>query len=112
MSCNVWGVAAPPGEEAWGAGVAGGRGGSAPRYNSDMSTADLASRISVDPAICGGRPCIRGHRIWVSLILDRLAAGETVDDLIADYPGIDRDDVLACIAYGADMSRTETREAR
>jgi len=63
------------------------------------------SRISINPDICFGKPCISGHRIWVSLILDRLATGETIDELLQDYPGIDKEDILACIAYGAEMSR-------
>ena len=65
----------------------------------------LLARISVDPSVCFGKPCIRGHRIWVSLILDLLAAGETIDQVLLDYPGLTHQDVLACIAYGAEMSR-------
>lgn len=67
--------------------------------------ADLLSRISIDPNICFGKPCIRGHRIWVSLILDFLANGVTIEYLLEEYPGIEREDILACIAYGAEMSR-------
>jgi uncharacterized protein (DUF433 family) len=70
-----------------------------------MPNADLLSRISIDPNICFGKPCIRGHRIWVSMILDLLVAGETIETILEEYPGIERDDVLACIAYGAEMSR-------
>lgn len=70
-----------------------------------MSDDDLLSRISSDPNICFGKPCIRGHRIWVSMILDLLAAGETIGTILEEYPGIEREDVLACIAYGAEMSR-------
>jgi uncharacterized protein (DUF433 family) len=70
-----------------------------------MTKKELLSRISIDPNICFGKPCIRGHRIWVSLILDHLAAGRTFDEILGDYPGLDRDDILACIAYGAEMSR-------
>ena len=66
---------------------------------------EFLSRISVRPDICFGKPCISGHRIWVSLILDRLAAGETIDELLQDYSGIEKEDILACIAYGAEMSR-------
>jgi len=65
----------------------------------------LLQRISIDPSICFGKPCIRGHRIWVSLILDLLAQGETVEDILRDYPGLEPDDIRACIAYGAEMSR-------
>jgi uncharacterized protein (DUF433 family) len=66
---------------------------------------ETLSRISIRPDVCFGKPCIRGHRIWVSLILDRLATGETIDELLQDYPGIEKEDILACIAYGAEMSR-------
>ena len=54
---------------------------------------------------CFGKPCIRGHRIWVSLILDLLAAGTTIEEILDQYPGLTREDVLACIAYGSEMSR-------
>ncbi|MCY3845034.1 MAG: DUF433 domain-containing protein [Acidobacteria bacterium] len=70
-----------------------------------MDRRELLSRISIDPDICFGKPCIRGHRIWVSLVLDLLASGWTVEQLLDEYPGIERADVLACIAYGAEMSR-------
>ena len=66
---------------------------------------DFLSRISIRPDVCFGKPCISGHRIWVSLILDRLAARETIDELLQDYSGIEKEDILACIAYGAEMSR-------
>ncbi|MGI8741334.1 MAG: DUF433 domain-containing protein [Bryobacteraceae bacterium] len=65
----------------------------------------LLERISVDPNICFGKPCIRGTRIWVSLMLDFLAAGETIEQILDDYPQPQREDVLAAIAYGAEMSR-------
>ena len=70
-----------------------------------MTREELLSRISIDPAVCFGKPCIRGHRIWVSLILDFLASGSSVEEILEDYPGLERADVLACIAYGAEMSR-------
>jgi uncharacterized protein (DUF433 family) len=62
-------------------------------------------RISIDPAVCGGRPCIKGTRIWVSLILDMLAGGMPESELLAEYPQLTHDDVLAAIAYGAEASR-------
>ena len=65
----------------------------------------LLSRISVDPNICFGKPCIRDTRIWVSLILDLLASGETQEIILAEYPQLRRDDLLAALAYGAAMSR-------
>jgi len=46
-----------------------------------MTHEELLQRISIDPAICGGKPCIRGHRIWVSLIVDFLASGMSVEDI-------------------------------
>ncbi len=65
----------------------------------------LLQRISVNPNICFGKPCIKGTRIWVSLILDLLAAGETIESVIENYPQLTREDILACIAYGSEMSR-------
>ncbi len=65
----------------------------------------LLQRISVDPNICFGKPCIRGTRIWVSLILDFLSNGATIEELLEEYPQLKKEDVLAAIAYGAEMSR-------
>jgi uncharacterized protein (DUF433 family) len=65
----------------------------------------LLARISVDPNICFGKPCIRGTRIWVSLVLDMLASGLSTEEILADYPHLTREDILATIAYGAEMSR-------
>jgi uncharacterized protein (DUF433 family) len=65
----------------------------------------LLDRISIDPEVCGGKPCIKGTRLWVSLILDFLADGMAEAELLADYPQITHADVLAAIAYGAEMSR-------
>lgn len=70
-----------------------------------MTREELLSRISINPNICFGKPCIRGHRIWVSLILDLLASGMSMQDVLQDYPQLETSDILACIAYGADMSR-------
>lgn len=65
----------------------------------------LVQRISIDPQVCFGKPCIRGTRIWVSLILDWLAAGASEEEIIADYPQLTHDDLRAAIAYGAEMAR-------
>jgi uncharacterized protein (DUF433 family) len=67
--------------------------------------ANLLERISINPAICGGKPCIKGTRIWVSLILDLLASGMTDGELRDEYPQLTYDDILAAIAYGAEASR-------
>jgi uncharacterized protein (DUF433 family) len=66
---------------------------------------DLLRRISIDPNICFGKPCIKGHRIWVSLVLDLLASGWSFDQILENYPGIEEADIRACIACGAEMSR-------
>ena len=65
----------------------------------------LLQRIRIDPNICFGKPCIRGTRIWVSLILDQLAAGATPEDVLSNYPHLTREDILAAIAYGAEAAR-------
>lgn len=70
-----------------------------------MTREELLARISIDPKVCFGKPCIRGHRIWVSLILDFLAGGMTVPDVLKEYPQLTEGDVLACLAYGAEMAR-------
>ena len=70
-----------------------------------MTRQELLSRISIDPAICFGKPCIKGHRIWVSLILDLLAGGASMEDVLEAYPGLEENDIRACIAYGAEMAR-------
>jgi uncharacterized protein (DUF433 family) len=62
-------------------------------------------RIQIDARICHGKPCIKGTRIFISLVLDLLASGESVEAILAEYPQITREDVLACIAYGAEMTR-------
>jgi uncharacterized protein (DUF433 family) len=65
----------------------------------------LLERISIDPNVCFGKPCIRGTRIWVSLILDFLANGMSMEELLAEYPQLEMDDIRAAIAYGAEMAR-------
>ncbi|MCL6614146.1 MAG: DUF433 domain-containing protein [Firmicutes bacterium] len=65
----------------------------------------LLQRITVDPNICFGKPCINGTRIWVSLILDFLADGMTPQEIIAEYPELTVEDIRAAIAYGAEMAR-------
>jgi uncharacterized protein (DUF433 family) len=62
-------------------------------------------RIVIDPRICGGKPCIKGTRIWVSLVLDFLADGLPEAELLVEYRQLTHDDVLAAIAYGAEMTR-------
>jgi uncharacterized protein (DUF433 family) len=65
----------------------------------------LLKRISIDPRTCGGKPCIKGTRIWVSLILDFLSEDMAEAELLDQYPGLTHEDVLAAIAYGAEAAR-------
>jgi uncharacterized protein (DUF433 family) len=66
---------------------------------------DWKSRISIDPNVCHGRPCIKGTRIWVSLILDNLAAGSSLEEILRAYPSLSREDVQAALAFAAEMSK-------
>ncbi len=65
----------------------------------------LLQRISIDPGVCFGKPCIRGTRIWVSPILDFLANGMSIEEILREYPQLTEEDVRAAIAYGAEMAR-------
>ncbi|MCS7299976.1 MAG: DUF433 domain-containing protein [Fimbriimonadales bacterium] len=64
-------------------------------------------RISIDPDICHGKPCIRGTRIMVSVILDNLADGLSPEEIVAEYPSLRREDILAAIRYAATLVREE-----
>jgi uncharacterized protein (DUF433 family) len=70
-----------------------------------MKSHPLLERISIDPRVCFGKPTVRGTRIWVSLILDLLAGGMTMGELLEEYPQLTTEDIRAAIAYGAEMSR-------
>lgn len=65
----------------------------------------LFQRISIDPNICFGKPCIKGTRIWVSLIFDFLASGKSIEEILIEYPQLTKEDVRAALAYGAEMTR-------
>ena len=73
-----------------------------------MTHEELLKRIAIDSAVCGGRPCIRGHRIWVSLILDFLASGMSNEEILMGYPQLTLADIRACLAYGSEMTRERT----
>ena len=66
---------------------------------------DWKEYIKVDPAIAHGQACVNGTRILVSVVLDNLAAGASVDDLLESYPSLSRDAIQASLAYAADLSR-------
>lgn len=62
-------------------------------------------RITVDPDICHGKPCVRGTRIMVSVVLDNLAAGVGAEELLASYPSLTREDIQAAMRYAAELAR-------
>jgi uncharacterized protein (DUF433 family) len=62
---------------------------------------ELSERITIDPGVCGGRPCIRGLRIRVTDILDMLAGGATRAEILADYPYLEDEDITAALEYAA-----------
>lgn len=62
---------------------------------------ELLARITTDPAVCGGRPCIRGMRVRVRDVLDLLEAGLSFDEILDELPYLERDDVRAAVAYAA-----------
>jgi uncharacterized protein (DUF433 family) len=66
----------------------------------------LLSRITIDPAVCHGKPCIRGLRYPVETLLELLSSGMTIDEILADYADLERDDLLAVLAYAARLART------
>ncbi|HQZ68279.1 MAG TPA: DUF433 domain-containing protein [Planctomycetaceae bacterium] len=64
--------------------------------------------ITVDPTICHGKACICGTRVMVSVVLDNLAAGIGIEELLKSYPSLSRESVMAAIAYAADLARDRT----
>jgi uncharacterized protein (DUF433 family) len=67
----------------------------------------LLDRITIDPAICHGKPTIRGLRYPVETILELLASGMSTDDVLADYPDLERDDILAALAFAARLTQVK-----
>ncbi len=66
---------------------------------------ELLDRINIDPNVCFGKPCIKGTRIRVSLVLDFLASGKSETEILKEYSQLSHDDILAAIAYGAEAAR-------
>ncbi len=77
-----------------------------------MSYEELLERISVDPQVCGGKPCIRGTRIYIAIVLDSLAEGLTPDEIVNEYPQLTVDDIHAALAYAAELSRENIWKVR
>ena len=67
----------------------------------------LLERISIDPGICHGQACVKGTRIPVHQIVRMLANGDTVDGLIAEYPSLSREDLMACLDYAATLAEEQ-----
>jgi uncharacterized protein (DUF433 family) len=66
---------------------------------------DYRTIITIEPGKCGGKPCIRGMRITVSDVLGYLASGMSVDEILADFPDLTREDIQACLAFAANRER-------
>jgi uncharacterized protein (DUF433 family) len=66
-----------------------------------MTASDILARMTRDPAVMGGRPCIRGMRLTVGIIVGLLGAGHSVDEILRDYPYLEKDDIQAALAYAA-----------
>jgi len=80
---------------------------SATNIDKAMQQSDLAkmnSRICIDPAVCHGKPVIRGSRVLVSTLLGALAGGDSVETILADYPSISREDIAAALEFASDLS--------
>ena len=67
----------------------------------------LLTRITIDPAVCHGKPCVRGLRYPVESLLELLSAGMTIDQILADYEDLERNDLLAVLAYATRLSQTK-----
>lgn len=74
----------------------------------DLVMEDLLNRITLNPDICHGKPTIRNKRYPVDLILDLLTSGMTDLEILEDYPTLEREDIHACLAYAARLTRTKT----
>lgn len=70
-----------------------------------MTRSELLARVTVDPGVCTGKPCIRGTRIYIAIILDALAEGLTPGEIIDHYPSLTADDIHAAEAYAAELAR-------
>ena len=70
-----------------------------------MTREELLSRVTVDPAVCTGKPCIRGTRIYIAIILDALAEGLTPKEIVDHYPSLQTEDIRAAVAYAAELAR-------
>lgn len=70
-----------------------------------MKNEELLNRVTVDPKVCGGKPCIRGTRIYVEIVLDALAEGLSPEEILDHYPSLKTEDIRAAAAYAAELAR-------
>jgi uncharacterized protein (DUF433 family) len=85
--------------------ILGARSGQGPPHVIMEEYMDLRDRITTDPAVCRGQACIIGTRIPVSVVLDNLASGLSIEEILVEYPSLQVDDIRAAIAYAADLAR-------
>jgi uncharacterized protein (DUF433 family) len=78
---------------------------------SSDDTQNLLERITIDADICHGKPCIRGLRYPVEMILELLSAGMTIEEILADYDDLEHQDILAVLAFAAHLSRVKRLQA-
>jgi uncharacterized protein (DUF433 family) len=76
-----------------------------PSHPKFKAMADWRSRITTEPGKLGGKPCVRGMRISVADVLEYLAADMSIEEILADFPYLEREDILACLAYAAERER-------
>ncbi|MDQ3738230.1 MAG: DUF433 domain-containing protein [Actinomycetota bacterium] len=74
-----------------------------------MSVDALPELVTIDPAVCHGKPCIRGTRVLVTVILDAIAAGMSTEEILAEYPTLTAEGVRAAAAYGSWLAKDEVR---
>jgi len=75
-----------------------------------MSNLDWEDRVSIDPEVCHAKPCIKGTRIMVSIVLDYLKAGETFEQIMRQYPTLTEEDIRAALAYAAWLAHEEEEQ--
>lgn len=75
-----------------------------------MAITNLLTRITIDPEVCHGKPCIRGLRYPVEMLLELLSSGMSIDEILADYEDLEREDILAALAFATRLSQIKRIE--
>lgn len=75
-----------------------------------VAMSELLERITIDPRICHGKPVVRGLRYPVEMLLELMSAGTAIDEILADYQDLERDDLLAALSYATRLSRIKRTE--